>query len=170
MRLDRFRGDLGEGILGQLMLSRPPDLPEGCGLTPRGARPKRARRPAQFFRPLRESEVALYSRTGQKPAFSETGRGRQGRMPLAGPAKPLKRLKTAMGGYWKKLAWIWVWRHVRLGLAPRPFGIGGASARGRRRAALAANTQGNERDAFRVRVGLLSPSRDRKGPFQRPIP
>jgi hypothetical protein len=25
-------------------------------------------------------------------------------------AKPLKRLKTAMGSYWKKLAWIWVWR------------------------------------------------------------
>jgi hypothetical protein len=39
----------------------------------------------------------------------------------------LKKLKTAMGGYWKKLAWIWVWRHVRLGLAPRPLGVGAAS-------------------------------------------
>ena len=29
--------------------------------------------------------------------------------------QPLKRLKTAMGSYWKKLAWIWVWRHVPLG-------------------------------------------------------
>jgi putative membrane protein len=29
-----------------------------------------------------------------------------------------------MGGYWKNLAWIWVWRHVRLGLAPRPLGVG----------------------------------------------
>ena len=28
-----------------------------------------------------------------------------------------------MGGYWKKLAWIWVWRHVRLGLAPLPLGV-----------------------------------------------
>ena len=45
----------------------------------------------------------------------------------------MKRLKTAMGGYWKKLAWIWVWRrirlgwrHVDLGLAPRRFGIDGS--------------------------------------------
>jgi hypothetical protein len=53
-------------------------------------------------------------------------------VPLAGPAKPLKRLKTAMGSYWKKLAWIWVWRHVGLGLAPRPFGAGAASAWDRR--------------------------------------
>src|SRR5580658_2988635 len=52
------------------------------------------------------------------------------RMPLAGAAKSLKTLKTAMGGYWKKLAWIWVWRHVRLGLAPRPFGVGAASVWG----------------------------------------
>ena len=50
------------------------------------------------------------------------------RMPLARAAKRLKRLKTAMGSYWKKLAWIWVWRHVRLGLAPRPFGVGAAPA------------------------------------------
>jgi hypothetical protein len=36
-----------------------------------------------------------------------------------------------MGSSWKKLAWIWVWRHSRLGLAPRPFGVGadGAFAR-----------------------------------------
>jgi hypothetical protein len=33
-----------------------------------------------------------------------------------------------MGSYWKKLAWIWVWRHVRLGLAPCPFGAGAAAA------------------------------------------
>ena len=48
------------------------------------------------------------------------------RMPLARAAKRLKRLKTAMGGSWKKLAWIWVRRHVRLGLAPRRLGIDGA--------------------------------------------
>jgi hypothetical protein len=53
-------------------------------------------------------------------------------MPLAEAAKPLKRLKTAMGSYWKKLAWIWVWRHVGLGLAPRRLGIGTMSAWGRR--------------------------------------
>ena len=33
-----------------------------------------------------------------------------------------------MGSYWKKLAWIWVWRHVRLGLAPRRLGVGAAPA------------------------------------------
>jgi hypothetical protein len=49
-------------------------------------------------------------------------RPREGRVadastPLARAAKCLKRLKTAMGSYWKKLVWIWVWRHVGLGLA-----------------------------------------------------
>jgi hypothetical protein len=39
-------------------------------------------------------------------------------------AKPLKRLKTAMGSYWKKLAWVWVSRHAGLGLAPHPPGVG----------------------------------------------
>jgi hypothetical protein len=52
----------------------------------------------------------------------------KGRMPLAGAAKPLKRLKTAMGAYWKKLGWIWVWRHIRLGSAPHPLGVGATSA------------------------------------------
>ena len=47
-------------------------------------------------------------------------------------AKPLKRLKTAIGSYWKKLAWIWVWRHVCLGLAPHPLGFGAAPAWGQR--------------------------------------
>jgi hypothetical protein len=47
-------------------------------------------------------------------------------------AKLLKRLKMAMEGYWKKLAWIWVRRHVRLGLARRPFGVGAAPSRDRR--------------------------------------
>jgi hypothetical protein len=54
-------------------------------------------------------------------------RGRQGadaEMPLARAAKRLKRLKMAMGSYWKKLAWIWVWRRVGLGLAPLRFGLG----------------------------------------------
>jgi hypothetical protein len=37
-----------------------------------------------------------------------------------------------MGGYWKKLAWIWVWRHVGLCLAPRPLGIDGAMLQTRR--------------------------------------
>ena len=49
--------------------------------------------------------------------------------------KRLKRLKTAMGSYWKKLAWIWVWRHVGLGLAPCPFGVGPGRARRRPRLA-----------------------------------
>jgi|HubBroStandDraft_1064217.scaffolds.fasta_scaffold17694_4 hypothetical protein len=49
------------------------------------------------------------------------------RLPLSGAAKSLKRLKTAMGGYWKKLAWIWVWRHVGLGLAPRRLGLDGTA-------------------------------------------
>ena len=44
------------------------------------------------------------------------------------PAKPLKTFKTAMGISWKKLAWIWGWRHVRLGLAPRRLGVGAVSA------------------------------------------
>jgi hypothetical protein len=52
----------------------------------------------------------------------------QGAARVARAAKPLKRLKTAMGGYWKKLAWIWVWRHSRLGLAPCPFGARAAKA------------------------------------------
>jgi hypothetical protein len=41
-----------------------------------------------------------------------------------------------MGSYWKKLAWIWVWRHVglglahiRLGLAPRRLGVDGTMLR-----------------------------------------
>jgi hypothetical protein len=44
----------------------------------------------------------------------------------------LKRIKTAIGSYWKELTWIWVLRHVGLGLAPLPlgacarFGIDGA--------------------------------------------
>jgi hypothetical protein len=29
-----------------------------------------------------------------------------------------------MGGYWKKLACIWVWRHVRMGSAPHRLGVG----------------------------------------------
>jgi hypothetical protein len=29
--------------------------------------------------------------------------------------KPLKKLKTAMGVYWQKLDWIWVWRRFPLG-------------------------------------------------------
>jgi hypothetical protein len=37
----------------------------------------------------------------------------------------LKRLKTTMGSDWKKLAWIWVWRHIGLGLAQRRLGIDG---------------------------------------------
>jgi hypothetical protein len=64
--------------------------------------------------------------------FSETGRRGKGRMPLASAAKRLKRLKTAMGGCWKKLAWIWVWRHSRLGLAPRRLGIDGDHANSQR--------------------------------------
>jgi hypothetical protein len=55
-------------------------------------------------------------------------RGGERRMPLARTAKRLKTLRSAMGSYWKKSAWIWVWRHSRLGLAPRPFGVGAAGA------------------------------------------
>jgi hypothetical protein len=42
-------------------------------------------------------------------------------MPLAVAAKPLKRLKTAMGGYCKKVG-------MDLGLAPLPLGFGATSA------------------------------------------
>jgi hypothetical protein len=49
---------------------------------------------------------------------------------LARAAKPLKRVKTAMGSYWKKLAWIWVWRHSRLGSALHPLGLDATSAWG----------------------------------------
>jgi hypothetical protein len=54
-----------------------------------------------------------------------SGRGHGVGNPLPA-AKPLKTLKTAMGSYWKKLAWIWVWRHSRLGLAPYRLGAGAA--------------------------------------------
>ena len=40
------------------------------------------------------------------------------------PAKPLKTFKTTMGNSCQKLAWIWVWRHDCLGLAPRSLGVG----------------------------------------------
>jgi len=46
------------------------------------------------------------------------------RMSLARAAKPLKRLKTTMGSYCEKLAWIWDRRHVRLGSAPRARCLG----------------------------------------------
>jgi hypothetical protein len=68
--------------------------------------------------------------------YSDVGRGRRGNAPCES-AKLLKRLKTAMGGYWKKLAWIWVWRHSRLGLAPRPYGVGAIAIWGGPRRALA---------------------------------
>ncbi len=101
-------------------------------------------------RPLPKSECALYTLTSQKmkaregrrawrqgrrklvlnkTAFvcvlCEMERARQGgerRMPLATAAKPLKRLKRALGSYWK--SWhgfafgatsAWGWRHVDLG-------------------------------------------------------
>jgi hypothetical protein len=49
-------------------------------------------------------------------------------MPLARAAKSLKRLKKGNGQLLEKVGWIWVWRHFRLGLAPRPFGVGAAAA------------------------------------------
>jgi hypothetical protein len=64
--------------------------------------------------------------------YSGMGKGGNGRMSLASAAKCLKRLKIAMSNSWKKLAWIWVWRHVGLGLAPRPFGARAASSWDRR--------------------------------------
>jgi hypothetical protein len=66
--------------------------------------------------------------------FPETGWGDEGerRAPLAGAVKPLKRLKMAIISSWKKLAWIWVWRHIGLGLAPCPFAVGDAPAWGSR--------------------------------------
>jgi len=45
-------------------------------------------------------------------------------------AKPLKWLKTAMDRSCRKLAWVWVRRHVGLGLAPHPFGVGAPPAWG----------------------------------------
>ena len=54
----------------------------------------------------------------------DTGPAAGGGGGIAPPAaKPLKRLKTAMASYSEKLAWIWGWRHVRLGLEPRELGI-----------------------------------------------
>src|SRR5271155_565526 len=64
----------------------------------------------------REEFWIALNKTAVVCVFSKMGRGGKGRMPLARAAKRLKRLKTAMGSYWKKLAWIWVWRHVGLGL------------------------------------------------------
>jgi hypothetical protein len=61
------------------------------------------------------------------------GRGARGecRMPLARPARPLKRLKTAVGSYWKK-GWHGFGRHEGLGLAPCRLGIDATSAWDRR--------------------------------------
>ena len=59
-------------------------------------------------------------------------------MPLAGASKRLKRLKTAMGSYWKKLAWIWVWRtsawvwRRSVGVGAAPVCIDGTMLRGQR--------------------------------------
>jgi len=61
--------------------------------------------------------ACVFMEVGRAPARGER------RMPLARAAKRMKRLKTAMGSYWKKLAWIWLWRHVGLGLAPRRLGV-----------------------------------------------
>jgi hypothetical protein len=65
--------------------------------------------------------VCVFCKRGRGPARGEY------RLPFAflrWAAKLLKSLKTAMGSYWKKLTWIWVWRHSRLGLAPRRLGFG----------------------------------------------
>ena len=74
------------------------------------------------------------NKTGTECVLCKMGRAASGecRTPLAIAAKPLKKLKTAMGSYWKKLAWIWVGHHVRLGLAPLPLGAGAAPAWDRR--------------------------------------
>jgi hypothetical protein len=73
----------------------------------------------------------------QGPGAKAKGTRRSGepRMSLARAAKALKGLNTARGSYWKKLAWIWVrrhvgWgrRHVGLGSAPRPRCLGTVAA------------------------------------------
>jgi len=53
-------------------------------------------------------------------------RGSKAREPIFAQraAKPLKTIKTAMGNSCKELAWIWGWRHIGLGSAPRPLGLG----------------------------------------------
>jgi hypothetical protein len=88
------------------------------------------RRQDFLLRPLRKTEYDLANVAGQK-AKARASRGALGegwqepargecRMPLARAAKRLKRLKMAMGSYWKKIG-------MDLGLAPRPLGFGATS-------------------------------------------
>ena len=66
------------------------------------------------------------SKNGNSTGMSRQARTTARRAPLAHcrAAKPLKTFKTTMGSSCLELAWIWVWRHVCLGLAPRPLGVG----------------------------------------------
>ena len=66
------------------------------------------------------------SANGNSTGTSRQARTTARRAPLAHchAAKPLKTFKTTMGSSCQKLAWIWVWRHVCLGLAPRSLGVG----------------------------------------------
>src|SRR5260370_40905758 len=97
----------------------------------------------QEWRPARACNSAIRGSLGhrladQRGESSENGAGRTQRTGRANVArktgKPLKTLKTAMGGDWKKLARIWgwatsawVWRRVRFEFA---LGLlGGRAAR-----------------------------------------
>jgi hypothetical protein len=84
---------------------------------------------------LRQSERARrkigLEKTAAVCVFCEMGGDGKGRTPDASceSGQAIEKAQNVMGGYWKKLAWIWLWRrsrvglaaHARLGLAPRPL-------------------------------------------------
>jgi hypothetical protein len=77
------------------------------------------------------------SKNGNSTGMSRRARTTARRGPLAHcqAAKPLKTFKTTMGSSCLELAWIWVWCHACLGLAPRPLGVGATPTWDRRRCA-----------------------------------
>jgi hypothetical protein len=75
----------------------------------------------------------------EKNAYFERAGADKERVPLASAAKPLKRLKMAMGSYSFGAISACVWRHIRSGsalyphgLAPCPLGVGATFVWGRR--------------------------------------
>jgi hypothetical protein len=85
---------------------------------------------AKFFRfgrrALRQSERARrkigLEKTAAVCVFCEMGGDGKGRTPDASceSGQAIEKAQNVMGGYWKKLAWIWLWRRSRVGLAPTP--------------------------------------------------
>ena len=94
-----------------------------------------------------------------RPAARTRGRRRAGRRNIPSPcANCLKTLKTAMGGPCNELAWIWIWRPIRLASAPRLFGPPDASYRGRQprgRGRASRQDDQGEADRFGQPVALL---------------